>query len=276
MSRSQALLVASVLLIAAGCFDYVLDWAGHFDFVFTAIYMVPIGFIAWVCGFSSGILTSALAVAIEGWVSYHGLSTRHGDSGNAVIIIMVMEMLSFTAGSFVIARLRDALEYERTLSRSDHLTGLSNLRAFWEDLETEVERMNRDRKPLTVVYMDVDDFKQVNDALGHDGGDEVLRTLAHTLRDSTRAIDTSARVGGDEFALVLPNADESAASIVVERLRAKFATLLKKKNLTATLSIGIAVFHEPPKKLDQTVRAADATMYEAKGMGKDHVVCRAY
>ena len=276
MTKSQAIGISLLLLTAAAGFDFALDSLTHFDFVLTAAYMIPVGFVAWVCGFGSGLFTAVVAVLIEGVISYIGLSSRHALTLNVVPIIVLAEFTAMSVGAFIMSRLRLALEQERELSRRDHLTGLSNLRGFWEELETEVERMSRDKRPLTVVYMDVDDFKQVNDALGHDGGDEVLRAVGFTLRDSIRAIDTSARVGGDEFAIVLPNADEKVASIVVERIRSKFATMLKDKELKATLSIGVAVFHQPPAKAEATMMAADRVMYEAKHLGKNQIAVRAY
>lgn len=279
MSPAQASAIALILTTAALAGDYLLD-ALTLAGPFTALYMTPVGFVAWVCGLRAGLVAGGLMVVLEGVSSRYGLHVRHPEMPDifglnfVTITTALAELAAMWSGAFIMAKLRIAVERERALSRRDHLTGLMNLMGFWEELETEVERMSRDKKPLTVVYMDVDDFKQVNDALGHDGGDAVLRAVGYTLRDSIRAIDTSARVGGDEFAVVLPNADEKAAAIVVERIRSKFSTLLKDKGLKATLSIGIAVFHDPPAKAEATLRAADLVMYEAKHLGKNQVACR--
>lgn len=277
MTKAQAAAVALIMLVFASLGDAALD-SFTLSGPFTALYMIPVGFAAWTCGTSCGIATAFVVCLVEGFISNYGLHHRHPEMltfSAPAIVTGAAELLSLLAIAVMMSRLRLALEHERDLSRRDPLTGLSNLRGFWEELETEVERMSRDKRPLAVVYMDVDDFKQVNDALGHDGGDEVLRAVGFTLRDSIRAIDTSARVGGDEFALVLPNADEKVASIVVERIRSKFATMLRTKDLKATLSIGVAVFHRPPMKAEATMMAADRVMYEAKHLGKNQVAMRA-
>ena len=274
LTVAQTLLIAAIMLVAAAGLDFLID-ANTLSGPFTALYMVPVGFVAWVIGIRYGLATAVVVTAVEGLISDYGLAHRARPFTVATTVgLILMELLAMVAIAILMARLRAALEQERNLSRKDPLTGLENLRAFWEELEIEVERMGRDKRPLAVVYIDVDDFKMVNDSFGHENGDDVLRMVGRTLKDSVRAIDTTARVGGDEFALILPNADESVAKIVVERLRSKFATFLNQKGLKATLSIGVAVFHKPPARIEEAVAVADQVMYEAKGLGKDCIAFR--
>ncbi|MDN5780410.1 MAG: diguanylate cyclase [Luteimonas sp.] len=159
------------------------------------------------------------------------------------------------------------------LNRIDVLTGLPNRRHWDEAADNELARYLRSRRPAVVMLIDVDNFKEVNDANGHAMGDEVLRRVAQVLRSSLREIDTPARYGGDEFAVVLPETDVHGAREVAERIRTGF---LKARGEAAaaehcTLSIGLAEADRLLVDADDWVRRADAAMYGAKAAGRDRV-----
>ena len=159
-------------------------------------------------------------------------------------------------------------------SRRDGLTGLPNRRAFDEELAREVPRATRAGAPLAVVVLDVDRFKAVNDLHGHAAGDAVLREVAARARAGVRAGDLAARIGGEEFALLLPGADLAGAHELAERLRAAIATApfeAEGKTLEVTASLGCAALAagEPPEAL---LARADARLYEAKRTGRNRVL----
>jgi diguanylate cyclase (GGDEF)-like protein len=161
-----------------------------------------------------------------------------------------------------------------TASRRDGLTGLPNRRAFDEELAREVARAARWGTPLAVVALDVDRFKAVNDLHGHAVGDVVLREVAARVRATTRAGDLAARIGGEEFALLLPGADLVGARELAERLRAAIAAApveAQGRTLAVTASLGCAALErgEPPEAL---LARADARLYEAKRAGRDRVL----
>jgi diguanylate cyclase (GGDEF)-like protein len=165
-------------------------------------------------------------------------------------------------------RLALALENEKSLSRSDYLTGLANRRAFEELFAMECKRSQRYKRPITLVYMDLDDFKKVNDGRGHQTGDEVLIAVAASLRTNLRATDCVARLGGDEFAILLPETDEEAALIIMKKLEAVLQRLRSSKDWPIGFSFGVVTFPAPLESLEAMLERADKLMYEAKHGGK--------
>ena len=166
------------------------------------------------------------------------------------------------------------LDEVRRLATRDELTGLANRRLFEETLTLEVGRHRRTGAPLSVVALDVDHFKHINDELGHPAGDQVLRQIAGTLRDGTKAFDVPARTGGDEFLVLLPGCSVADVAQVAERLRA-VARRAVGPDLTVTLSAGTATIPDDAVDATQLLAAADSALYRAKRTGRDRVGARA-
>jgi diguanylate cyclase (GGDEF)-like protein/PAS domain S-box-containing protein len=172
---------------------------------------------------------------------------------------------------------RKALEEElRLQSITDTLTELYNRRHFHSLAQNEAERSLRNRVPFSVLLMDVDRFKQYNDAFGHDEGDKVLRALGEEIRKNFRTMDTGFRHGGEEFLVLLPDTTAEAAIIPAERLRKRFSAIPflphpEEEPRNVTLSIGIAEFR-PGISIDDLVRSADRAMYAAKNGGRNRTV----
>jgi diguanylate cyclase (GGDEF)-like protein len=165
------------------------------------------------------------------------------------------------------------LEEEATV---DEKTGLANYRVFYKKLREEWERSERYKLPLSIVMLDLDDFKRVNDSLGHQAGDRVLREFAMLVSGGARGTDLAARYGGEEFAMILPHTDRERAEHVAERIRAvaDFTFLEPDQRLRVTVSAGAATF-APGLQMDsaeQLVAAADRALYAAKSAGKNQVV----
>ncbi len=170
-----------------------------------------------------------------------------------------------------------AEEKLKTLSFTDELTGLFNRRHFSDTAEKEISRTCRSAHPLSLLFMDVDHFKKVNDNYGHDSGDAVLKELARILKSATREIDVSCRFGGEEFAVLLPETDTDAALIIAERLRRNIADRIisyKGKSLSITVSIGVSGLIKEDN-LEQLLKRADQSLYEAKSNGRNRSVLNA-
>jgi len=174
----------------------------------------------------------------------------------------------------MLTRLRLAHQRERQLARTDGLTGLFNAKAFRELAELEIERSARTGRPVSVAFIDCDNFKTVNDTLGHQEGDRLLAAIAEQMAASVRKIDVPARMGGDEFAILLPETSEAEAGQLIERLRARLAERMSVDDWPVTFSIGVAVYASAPESVDALIRGADLLMYEVKGGEKDAVKLR--
>jgi len=170
--------------------------------------------------------------------------------------------------------LQASLEDERNLSRVDFLTGIANRRAFYEAVEREANRCKRYKRPFTLVYLDIDNFKTVNDDRGHEEGDRLLRTVAAKLGKVTRQTDTVARLGGDEFAMLLCESDVEAAGVATKGIERALIKLVREHGWGVSFSIGARTFRQPGETVDDMVKLADELMYEVKKSGKNAVASR--
>jgi diguanylate cyclase (GGDEF)-like protein len=155
---------------------------------------------------------------------------------------------------------------------TDELTGLVNRRGFQELFETELERARRSGQPLSVIVADLDHFKALNDRFGHAAGDSALEQLSLILRTAKRRIDTAARIGGEEFAVVLPDSDQHAALILAERMRREVRETFMYEPYDLTISIGVATFPLHGTEPDALIAQADEALYAAKALGRDRSV----
>jgi diguanylate cyclase (GGDEF)-like protein len=187
------------------------------------------------------------------------------------------DLLEYLAGQAVVsvenASLHEAVERQAV---TDELTGLANVRAFLSTLDTEIERGRRFDTPLGLIMLDIDDFKRVNDSYGHQQGDEVLAQVAAVVREETRELDTAARYGGEELAVVLPQTDASGAVLLAERMRTAIASVQVPSlggngALSVTASFGVAAMPESARDRGGLIAAADAALYAAKRAGKNRV-----
>ncbi|HEX8709239.1 MAG TPA: diguanylate cyclase [Pyrinomonadaceae bacterium] len=177
----------------------------------------------------------------------------------------------------LLARARTLLDFKRYLDTceeeafTDHLTGLANRRRFERQLEREVTRTLRYSRPFCLLLLDIDHFKRVNDSYGHDIGDETIRRLALTLQAGTRGIDLAARIGGEEFAVILPETEFEGGVEVAERLR--IAVKETEINVVGhiTASFGVAEFPLCAPTGRELLAIADAALYDAKRQGRDRV-----
>jgi diguanylate cyclase (GGDEF)-like protein len=162
------------------------------------------------------------------------------------------------------------------LANSDPLTGLGNRRRFMEVLALEVERADRYGRQLSLVLLDLDRFKKVNDTWGHAAGDEVLKDAARVLRSVCREIDLPARLGGEELVLLLPETDGDGARIVAERVRERIQQARHDtpdgRTFEVTASMGVASFGHGASTADALLRLADEALYAAKRGGRNRVV----
>jgi len=181
-------------------------------------------------------------------------------------IVVVVVML--TTGYDLYLRVR-ALRRERAQAGSDELTRLENRRAFYELAGREFERARRYAHPFTIAYFDLDDFREVSRLFPHQVGDEMLRLVAGAARRSVRASDVVARLGGDQFAVLLPEAGPEAAGAAVKKLQQTLQALSDETDLPLTVCGGVVTCLQPAESLEAAIGAADRLLHGAKAAGRD-------
>jgi diguanylate cyclase (GGDEF)-like protein len=190
--------------------------------------------------------------------------------------------LLVSIGAYASVAIERSRFYQKTeelkkISITDSLTGLLNRRYFQERMSEEIERSRRHHLPLSLIMLDVDDFKRVNDSLGHLIGDEVLKATARCLRNSIRTIDVAARYGGEEFTVILPQTSKADAQTIAERICAEVYRLdlpfiKSDQKLVLSVSLGLATYPEDAETLEDLIRNADIALYAAKSQGKNRVI----
>jgi diguanylate cyclase (GGDEF)-like protein/PAS domain S-box-containing protein len=169
---------------------------------------------------------------------------------------------------------RKVSEDLRKATYGDHLTGLSNRRSFFEAAELELQRRQKVPRPVALLVLDADHFKRINDTYGHPAGDEVLRQVAATMKKVCRHVDVVARIGGEEFAVMLPSVELAAAMAVAERLRAQVEAtpvVYEGQSISYTVSIGVAAMDDELTGIDGLLKRADQALYRAKRQGRNRV-----
>lgn len=267
MTRLPALGRRSVFvlgILAVGTIG-VVDWATGVQVRVFPLYFVPVAVVCWKVGRRAGVafaVLSALAWQVANLVA--------GMDRAGVFVLAwntAVQLVSFLVVALLMAELHDRLEREQALSRTDPLTGLANGAALRERAALEVDRARRWRRSLTLAYVDLDNFKAVNDSAGHAAGDEVLRAAAEALRSALRSTDLAARVGGDEFVLLLPETDQPGARTVLDGAGKRLEEQMRRGGWPVTASIG-AVTTDDPRDAEALLREADSLMYEVKKAGK--------
>jgi diguanylate cyclase (GGDEF)-like protein len=261
---SAVLLTVSGILVVA-----YFDFLSGVELRVYPMYYLPVAFAAWHLG--RGWTIAAAVASTAAWTASNYVAGLRYSTEAIWAINSAMHAASFLVVGILIAQLKVLLSHERELGRRDALTGLLNARAFHEEARRVLAEARRKRRALTMTYIDVDDFKAVNDRLGHHAGDEVLKGIAEAIRSSTRISDVAARMGGDEFAILLPETGRDEARLPLDRLRAHLEETFGAEAGAVTASIGAVAFTDAPVSVEEMVRLADERMYAAKAAGKNRL-----
>ena len=190
-------------------------------------------------------------------------------------LYLLLVIIARWASSLLLRQYRKLMEYTQVMQSralTDELTGLNNRRYFEQQFAEEFRRALRYGRPLSIAMLDIDHFKLVNDKLGHQVGDEVLRKTAALINANLRNVDQAMRYGGEEFAIVMPETEGQSAMIVAERLRRAYITILKEyrsKDLPLTVSIGVAEYPSSAQTKEDVVAASDIALYYSKNKGRN-------
>jgi diguanylate cyclase (GGDEF)-like protein len=250
-----AIFVANLLIAAPSLRLYVL-------------YVLPLLAIGMHSSRRSYYLSGAMTALMLEVVS----SAWMGMSVPMLFVNLLLEAIVVVLCLSVADTARESYLRMRMLARTDDLTGLLNRRAFVLAAGQEIERQARYGGEFSMLMLDLDGFKELNDRHGHHVGDQALRHLAEAIRSSTRRSDTVARLGGDEFVVLMPNTPKAACASICHQLRMAVAGCMQDSGHSVTASIGSVTFEQPPESVTAALRETDAAMYRAKSDGGDCVV----
>ena len=254
--------VAAVLLI--GAIDYITGDEASI----APLYLLPIALATWFVSLRVGLLLAGLSAVVrlqDLWLTTHHYAHPLTPYWNGAV-----ELGFFVVVAIILSRLQTTTEHWATLASTDPLTGIMNRRAFTDTATLELARAERYQHSLTLAYLDIDDFKLVNDDGGHEYGDRLLIEVAGTLKHNLRAFDVVARYGGDEFVMLLPETGDRAAAVVLDKLMVALRAAMHG-GWPATFSIGAVTIDGPRTSLDRLIQQADKLVYAAKEAGKDCV-----
>ncbi len=229
-------------------------------------YLFPIFVFTWFAGRRTGLLS-----AVACGMAYLGANVLE----RTYVVPAVrywnafLQLGSFVTFSFLAYELKRLADHEKFLARTDALTGATNLRGLRERAGVEIARLRRDAGPLTLALIDVDDFKKINDSFGHAVGDSVLAGVVARLEKVVRGAVVVARIGGDEFALLLPDTSSQDASSLSPRLREALSGVTADGSNPIRFSMGMVTFIQAPPSLDAMMREVDELLYSVKSNGKN-------
>jgi len=235
-----------------------LDYSTGVEYSFSLFYLLPISLISWTIserfGLVFAILSSGVWIAVDLW-----------SSNRAVNLFAYVWNATARLGFFLlpvfIIRLNRAMQHERILARTDFLTGVLNTRYFRELAQMEVNRSFRYKRTFTIAFIDVDNFKTINDTFGHATGDTVLRAIATNIKMHLRKTDMVARVGGDEFVVLLTETGQQTAPIAFSKMQRALSKEMTENGWAITFSIGVLTLTAPTISVDEMLGRADQLMY---------------
>jgi diguanylate cyclase (GGDEF)-like protein len=258
-------IVGVALVIILGIIDYI----SGYELNLSLFYLIPIFIVAWFTDGQKGLVFSFASTVVGFLANY--LSGQTYSNPSIFVWNAVLRLGFYLVVSWLVTTLKRTSTGNLELARTDYVTGAISVRYFYELAQAEMRRSQRSRSPISMAYIDLDNFKVVNDQLGHSTGDRVLRAVTDGIRRQVRQVDTLSRLGGDEFALLLPETDGEAAKTVLNSIHASLVDEMLRNVWMVTFSVGVVTFNEVPKTVDEMVRMADNVMYSVKAAGKNGV-----
>ena len=250
----------SVLLLL-----YLVRVENEAEFAFASLAILPVIVMAWFSGKRDGIIISFFAAAM--WYLGDVFSERQFSRTWIPWVNSITRLSIYILVTFCVAKVRLLHKRERRNATCDELTGLQNRRGFFEAGALEVERSKRNAHPMAIIFMDLDDFKLLNDNKGHDAGDAALRAVASVLPGTLRSKDIVARIGGDEFAALIPEISHDMAVAAAQQISIAINKVLEDFP-PVKVSLGMAWFEKADGLFPEMLKAADKVMYELKEKAK--------
>jgi len=260
--------ILAIGLASAGVVG-ILDYLTGSDYPLTVFYLLPVFFVAWNADQGAGIVAALFSTAV--WLAAGHFAGSPFSSAPVMAWHLASMAVVAVAIAILPARLHRAQSRTQALSLVDFLTGALNSRAFYNILENEHRKSSRYARPLTLIYLGLDNFKRVNDRFGHTVGDTALLKVARTLMKHLRATDRVARLGGDEFIVLLPETDRGAARNVVPKIGEPLAIEMEDNGWPITFSVAVVTFLRMPPSARDMIKTAEKLMRAVQKDGKNAV-----
>lgn len=263
----QALAVCFVLFIGIGTLDYMTPPQLNLTFLYVFVILIACWNIGLGWGLAFALLSFGMQIIAFAEIRNPGITPFY------FFVILGNRLFTFLLTVALTVPLRKLYEREQQTARVDFLTGVPNRKAFYDLLKVELARNQRTETPFAVAYLDLDNFKQINDEFGHDEGDALLRVATDTIKTALRSTDTLARLGGDEFGILLPDADLATSAQSMARIKEALDASMAARGWNVTASIGLGSFDRPAMSADGVMTACDTLMYSIKRGGKSGIAC---
>jgi diguanylate cyclase (GGDEF)-like protein len=236
--------------------------------------VIPVLLASWYGGVKTGTAIAIIS-AISLFITNYTLASFHINNSSA-LYDSIIALAAYIFISTIVTNFRKVHSVEVVAADTDTLTGVSSSRKFYSELENEILRSRRYGHTLSLAYIDIDNFKIINDTLGHPVGDELLVQLSKSLLMSLRATDIVARLGGDEFVCLLPETEQDEAKLAILKAEKALKNTIKVHNWNVSFSIGVVTFDTVPHDSAQAVKLADDLMYQVKGGNKNDIAYRVW
>ncbi len=246
------------LVALIGLFDYFTGT----EISVSVAFLIPVALVAWCGKKPAGYLFSIVAALT--WLFVEIISNHAYSQGWIAFWNALVRFLFFLVTAHLLTTLRTYLDREYTLLRIDRLTGAKNAQAFREEIRFLLRLAARHRHPTALACLDLDHFKAVNDALGHEEGDRILQTIVMSLTLFGRATDVVGRLGGDEFAILLPETDLAGARHAMDKLHDRVGKTIADQGWPIGISMGVAIFPEQPPNVAEALKFADALLQRVR------------
>ncbi len=265
-SAACVAVIGFVLLLSVAVLDHVTGY----ELSFSVFYLLPIIVVSWQSqrwvGFAFCLLSASVWLLVD-------IMSNHAYSNDFIPAWNTMVRLGFfLVTTSLLVELKKRLIIEKKMAVTDGLTGLLNARAFKQESGALLDLARRHTHPVALAFIDVDNFKEVNDLLGHSEGDLVLKEVADTVTCCVRTTDVIGRLGGDEFAIFLSETEHAGAQVLLDRMHERLTQVAAEKNWPIGFSVGVAEFPVAPDCIDEALKRADDLMYRAKKSGKNNLV----
>lgn len=258
----EILSILLLLLIA------LIDFYFGSKITLSLFYLAPVFIVTWFINKTNGVIFSVISALIWFFIDFYSRKV-FVFTNLTVYWAIVVRFVFFIIFLNIIYFLKETLEKSERIARDDFLTEVNNARYFYELAQSEINRAKRYNSIFSFAYIDLDNFKYLNDTFGHPVGDALLRVVADIMKENLRKTDIIARLGGDEFAVLLPETNYKQSNVVIKKLTNEIKKEMEKYNWPVTLSIGLVTFKKIPISADEMIKIADDTMYTAKKNGKN-------